>query len=389
MSLQWPWFSVLGTIVLPALGHLYHFILAVNVSHGLGFRQRVLDRLRAGLLAGLVATSAFLLWKHLQHPWWTWDWPLRGYVVLCVLSGGIIGPMASLRLAVRKQPSGIAGRSQLYDLAATSGFEALIGQGKYSCQLRLPGNESFQLRRRDWELEFAGLPDALEGLSIVQLSDLHFAPCFQRRFFERVIETCRDWQADLIVITGDLIDDDETIAWIDPVLTPLEARLGKYAILGNHDNEHQPDRILDALAGAGFESLEGRWITFAAEGATLALGGTSAPWGPAFEPGDIPQADFRVLLSHSPDLFYRACRWEIDLMLSGHNHGGQIRLPLLGPVLMPSRYSRRFDRGFFRHGLTLMYVSEGVAGKHPARYGCPPEVCRFVLRSTNDNKPDF
>ena len=67
-------------------------------------------------------------------------------------------------------------------------------------------------------------------------------------------------------------------------------------------------------------------------------------------------------------------------MFSGHNHGGQIRLPLVGAVFMPSRYSRRFDRGFFRAGRTLLYVNEGIAGKHPVRYGCPPEISRFVLR---------
>ena len=68
-------------------------------------------------------------------------------------------------------------------------------------------------------------------------------------------------------------------------------------------------------------------------------------------------------------------------MLSGHNHGGQIRLPFVGPVFMPSRYSRRFDRGFFRQNGTLLYVNEGVGGKHPVRYGCPPEVSRLVLRT--------
>lgn len=68
-------------------------------------------------------------------------------------------------------------------------------------------------------------------------------------------------------------------------------------------------------------------------------------------------------------------------MLSGHNHGGQIRLPFIGPVFMPSRYSRRFDRGFFRRNGTLMYVNEGIGGKHPVRYGCPPEVSRLVLHA--------
>jgi predicted MPP superfamily phosphohydrolase len=95
----------------------------------------------------------------------------------------------------------------------------------------------------------------------------------------------------------------------------------------------------------------------------------------------MPPADFRLLLSHSPDRFYRAVRWGIDLMLSGHNHGGQIRLPLVGAVFMPSVYSRRFDRGFFRRGRTLMYASDGIAGMHPVRYGCPPEITRFVLRT--------
>ena len=72
-------------------------------------------------------------------------------------------------------------------------------------------------------------------------------------------------------------------------------------------------------------------------------------------------------------------------MLSGHNHGGQVRFPVIGPVLMPSLYSRRFDRGFFRSGRTLMHVSQGVAGKHPVRYGCPPEISRLVLRAAVPN----
>jgi predicted MPP superfamily phosphohydrolase len=226
-------------------------------------------------------------------------------------------------------------------------------------------------------------------LTILQLSDLHFAPCFDRLFFERVIEACRTWTADLVVITGDLVDDEEVLPWLEPVLEPLRGRLGKYAILGNHDAENQPGRIIEELARAGFESLEGRWITIGVNDSCLALGGTSAPWGPSFAPEGIPGADLRVLLSHSPDLFYRARGWGIDLMLSGHNHGGQIRLPVVGPVFMPSRYSRRFDRGFFRSGGTLMYVSEGVAGTHPARYGCPPEVCRFALRRANRDEPEW
>ena len=170
--------------------------------------------------------------------------------------------------------------------------------------------------------------------------------CFQRRFFEAVVDACQGWTADLVVMTGDLVEVDETIGWVEPLLRPLDARLGKFAILGNHDKEHQPKAISAELGRAGFEMLEGRWTTLDLEGTALAIGGTSAPWGPAFAASDVPQADFRILLSHSPDLFFKAQRWGIDLMLSGHNHGGQIRLPLIGPVFMPSRYSLAIRPGF-------------------------------------------
>jgi predicted MPP superfamily phosphohydrolase len=101
----------------------------------------------------------------------------------------------------------------------------------------------------------------------------------------------------------------------------------------------------------------------------------------------MPEADFRILLSHSPDQFPRAASKGVDLVLAGHNHGGQIRLPVFGPILMPSRYSRHFDRGFFRSGPSMLYVSQGVGGKHPIRYGCSPEITRFTLRPTPAARP--
>jgi predicted MPP superfamily phosphohydrolase len=226
------------------------------------------------------------------------------------------------------------------------------------------------------------MPAKLDGLEIVQLSDLHFAPCFDRNFFENVVESCLAWHADLIVVTGDLVEDDSVLEWIEPLLSRLEARLGKFAILGNHDRDHHPSRIGAELSRAGFAMLDGAWTSIDCDGAVVALGGTSEPWGRALDHRTMPAADFRILMSHSPDQFYCAQRRGIDFVLAGHNHGGQIRLPLVGPVFMPSRYSRRFDRGFFRRRQTLMYVSEGVAGKHPVRYGCPPEVARFVLKAT-------
>ena len=381
MSPDWAWLLVLALVIPPALGHLYHFILLVNVGSGIGLREPVMDRVRDLLFGGLLVSSGLLLWMHLHAPWWSWSPPLFSYAVLCVVTGTLVWPITSQLIIRRRRPAGIDGKSVSIDLAEREGHTTLIGTGHGSWLLRLPRNQSFQLQRREWDVAIPNLPEQLDGLQIVQISDLHLAPCFNRRFFEAVVEACIDWQSDLVVMTGDLVEHDQTLSWVEPLLSPLEARLGKFAILGNHDKEHQPPMIARELERAGFEMLEGRWTTLGVDGRTLAIGGTSAPWGPALAERDMPSADIRILLSHSPDLFYKAQRWGIDLMLSGHNHGGQIRLPLIGPVFMPSRYSRRFDRGFFRQNGTLLYVNEGVGGKHPVRYGCPPEVSRFVLRA--------
>jgi predicted MPP superfamily phosphohydrolase len=100
----------------------------------------------------------------------------------------------------------------------------------------------------------------------------------------------------------------------------------------------------------------------------------------------MPDADTRILLSHTPDLLATAAAWDIDLMLSGHNHGGQIRLPVVGPILMPSRFSRRFEQGFYRLDRTLLYVGRGIGAKHPIRYGCMPEIARITLRVPSEHR---
>lgn len=259
--------------------------------------------------------------------------------------------------------------------------ELLIGTGLSSAMLRLPGNESLTLRIDDQRLEIPGLARSIDGLTILQISDLHFSRAYRRRFFELVFELAAAEPADLVLFTGDLLDDDDARDWIRPVFSRISGRLGSYAILGNHDNQHAPERSLEELGLAGFESVDGLWKTLRIGDSTLAIGGTRKPWGPLPQPGDALDADFRILLSHTPDLLELATRWGVDLMLSGHNHGGQVRLPAVGPVLMPSRFGRRYDRAFFKQGKTLLHVSAGVGGKHPIRYNCTPEIARLVLSS--------
>jgi uncharacterized protein len=365
-----------------ALGHVCLSVLAVNVLHGVGFSPRGMKRAAASLMIALALATLGLLWLAWARSWRDWPGPVQVYAALCVFVALVAFPATTLTRWLRRTPRGVSGRSEEIDLARREGRENLIGSGPGAWWLRVPGNDAFRLAVREWEVDVPGLPPACEGLSILHLTDLHLDPNYAHRFFEAVVdEAARLLPVDLVLFTGDLIDDNRSLERVVPLLSRLRGRLGQFAILGNHDYRKDHRRAVAELAKAGFPDLEGRWTCLDLNGATIALGGSSAPWGPEPDPSEVPEADARILLSHSPDRFYRAQSWGVDLMLCGHNHGGQYRLPAIGPVLMPSLYSRRFDRGFFRRGRTLMYVSQGIAAEHPFRFNCPPEVTRFVLKA--------
>jgi predicted MPP superfamily phosphohydrolase len=364
-----------------AVGHFALFVLTVNVTHAFGHRKRTMGRITLALLLIYMAISAALAWEAWSGPVLAWSWPSLVYVSVCVLTGVLVLPTVTAYLHHRPRPRDIVTRASEIDLAAGRDVAAFMGQGKLAWMIRLPRNESLRLRRIDCTLPFRDLPSALDGLSVLHFSDTHFSPSFTREFFTAVADEAQSMPSDLVLFTGDLLDDDATVDWIVPVFSRLHGRRGSFAILGNHDLDHHPARLVQGLEEAGFHELEGKWQTLAIGGTTIALGGTSYPWGPPLLMSDRPRADFRIVLSHSPDPFYDFSRAGIDLMLSGHNHGGQIRVPMIGAIFMPSRYSRRFDRGFFRRDDMTLHVSQGVAGKHPVRYGCVPEITRITLRA--------
>jgi predicted MPP superfamily phosphohydrolase len=375
MNPAWPLLALL------AIGHLAIFALVFNMMHALGISERRTTRMTLGLLFACIASIIALAVVTVPHDWHSWSWVVRGYAVVCWAIALVGLPLVTVARALRREPDGIEENSVEVELNGEAGSESLIGSGRYAWMLRIPGNESLRLIKREWRILSPSLPSRWDGLSLVHLSDLHFSPSYRRQFFEKVADEAAAWEADFVVFTGDLVDHDECLDWIVPVMSRLRGRLGTFAILGNHDFHHDHEDVIKRLADAGFTSIEGRWTELEIDGSSLALGGTSYPWGTPIDLRAMISADYRILLSHSPDLFYRAAASGIDLMLSGHNHGGQIRFPILGPIFMPSLYSRRLDRGHFRKGPTTLHVSQGVAGKHPLRFGCMPEIGRFVLHS--------
>ncbi len=370
-------------VMLAVLGHLGLTFLVINVSHGSGWLSPWLDRLTILLLAvaGLSSLAAIgWLWG---VPFSRWPLPLQSYGAVCLAISLIGLPVACVKRYLRRNPpTGTTVRHEEFDFSRPDDEgRTPFGAGLRSWMLRLPGNESLRLRILDYNVELPGLAPELDGLSVLQLSDFHFTLGFQRTFFEAVAREAARRPADLVLFTGDLVDDQECIAWIEPVLGQVRGRLGSFAILGNHDCLAGPSQIEDELRRTGYEMLEGRWTTRDYRGVSLCLGGTSAPWGSDPDPTARPPAALSILLCHTPDGVYRAASWGVDLMFSGHNHGGQVRLPIIGPILMPSVYGRRFDCGFFRQDRTLLYVSRGLGAEYPIRYGCPPEITRLTFRS--------
>jgi uncharacterized protein len=368
---------ILGAI---AFGHCCVIVWVINVSHGYGMSERVFRKLEAATLLLIAVVSLWLLGLAVIRPWTAWPLVAGVYSWLCLGMALLAFPAVTIARRLRRLPAGIKTRGRQQEECPVADPSIWLGTHPRSWWLRIPRNESLELWTSEYEIELPGLPTELDGLRILHLSDFHCSLAYDRAYFQFVVDAASSIETDLVLFTGDLVDSAESIDWVPGLFRGLRGRLGQYAILGNHDFAQDYRHIYRAVLRSGFELLEGRWTTREIEGLTLALGGTSYPWG---RPLDLPggsDADFRILLSHSPDLFYQASTQGIDLMLSGHNHGGQVRLPGIGPVLMPSRFSRRFDQGFFRHRQTLLHVSPGIGAKHPWRANCPPEIARLVLR---------
>jgi predicted MPP superfamily phosphohydrolase len=199
------------------------------------------------------------------------------------------------------------------------------------------------------------------------------------------MDRCTAWEPDLVAITGDVADSIHHQRWVLPVLGRLRWRVAALAILGNHDYWYDPPFIRRRLVRLGMHYLGNNWKQIEVRGEPLIAIGNEWPWAkPAPDMAGCPEAGFRLCLSHTPDNFPWARRAGVDLTLAGHVHGGQVRLPLFGSVLVPSRHGRRYDCGLFYEAPTLLHVSRGLSGEHPLRYGCPPEVTLLTLRRSAD-----
>ncbi len=309
------------------------------------------------------------------------------YAALCVIVAIAFAPKWLWRQLTLRQPAALLSNdTATIDVVQRLGHRPL---GKLSTRLlaRVPGNQILRLDVTEKHIALPRLSSTLDGLSIAHLSDLHFTGKLTRDYFDLIVDLTNDLDADLVAVTGDIIDKAHCLNWIPKTLGRLRSRHGVYFVLGNHDK-----RLCDVpelrrlLTDAGLIDLGGRWLEVNVLGEPIVLAGNELPWfAPAADMQQCPPRagdgrPLRILLSHTPDQIEWARRFGFDLMLAGHTHGGQIRFPWIGAVVSPSYYGTKYTGGLFHEPPTLMHVSRGIAGLHPLRINCPPELTKLVLR---------
>lgn len=228
------------------------------------------------------------------------------------------------------------------------------------------------------------LPGEFEGFRIVQLSDIHHSPFTNREQIERAVKTANSLHPDIIALTGDYISHDRRYAApCAELLGELRARFGVFAVLGNHDHWTDAALITDLFRAEGITVLINEGMRFEHKGVTFWLAGVDDTMV-GLE--DLPLAlagarddEMKLLLAHNPIILRRAARAGVDLVLSGHTHGGQVTLR--SERSASGRPRRRLLRGLGRQGETQIYVTRGLGTVVlPIRYGCPPEVSLLEMR---------
>lgn len=242
-----------------------------------------------------------------------------------------------------------------------------------------------------------GLPPTLDGLRVAQLTDIHLGPWISLGYVRDVIRKTNELEPDLILLTGDYVH--QSPKYIDPAvsaLAGLRARIGIVGVLGNHDWWEGVRLTRRAFDRTGIPLIDNARIFLSPERALVkqsSEGLCIAGVGDLLEDrclykdalGGVPEAMPRLLLSHNPDVAEERGLVEggfrVDLMLSGHTHGGQIWIPGLGTPVVPSRFGQKYARGLVQGPVCPVFTSSGIGMTVlPLRLGVPPEIAVIELK---------
>lgn len=277
-------------------------------------------------------------------------------------------------------------------MVKTSGARRFLRRrGLITLALNSPETELTPAFARDPEISRTDiwldrLPAAHNGLRIAHLTDVHHSLFTPLEYVQRAVKMANHLRPDLVALTGDYVTLSPSYIWpVAQMLGKLRAPLGVFAVLGNHDFKVDPDEITRALRAQRIRVLRNAHYPLRARGATLWIVGVDDLWWGADDLDaalhSVPERDPKILLCHNPMGIHRAASHGIDFMISGHTHGGQVRLPVVGSVRGNSKLGERFVDGWNRLNGTQIYISRGIGRSVvPLRLNCPPEIACFCLR---------
>lgn len=377
-------------LAIVAVGHGGLHIAIYNRINGFGWpRKRIKRLVRVFFVNALAIPTVILIYQHRQlveilfagEPWNTLHPLAYVYGWLCLLALVVFGiPWLLWRPILGVEWVRALRRVEVVDVRRTLGRDLTLTR-KARLVSRLPTNQLLQLAIEEIELPVVGLPSRLDGYRIAHLSDVHLTGEIHADYATHVVARATQARPDMIALTGDIIDKQSCIDWLVDIFSPADAVDGCFFILGNHDT-----RVVDswetraAMDRAGWIDLGSQAVEKKLGGVRSLLIGNEHPW---FERPQLTDcsAEFRLLLSHTPDQIWWARKHRVDLMLAGHTHGGQGRLPLAGPILSPSFHGSRFASGSFYKAPTTLHVTRGIGGVHLARINCRPELSLLTLRT--------
>jgi predicted MPP superfamily phosphohydrolase len=302
------------------------------------------------------------------------------FVAGCVLAVRSVLRFVGDRLGVetdvgRRRALNLAGNALVAAPFVVIGYGALIQRTNF--------------RVREVDVPFPGLPQDLDGLRLLQLSDIHLGPFLSEAEFARVVDAAIELRPHIALVTGDLISShDDPLAECIRQLSRLKADAGVFGCMGNHERYAGVEKItaqMAARAGIRFLRQEAQPLRFGRSLINLAgvdyqsLAGKQSYLRGAEKL--IAPGAFNVLLSHNPDVFPVAAQQGYNLLLAGHTHGGQVTVEILDQSINPARFLTPFVYGLYRSGPAAEYVTRGIGTIGiPARIGAPPEVSVVRLR---------
>jgi predicted MPP superfamily phosphohydrolase len=248
------------------------------------------------------------------------------------------------------------------------------------------------------DIALSRLPQAFDGFTIAQLSDLHYEQHTSAATIRKSVDIVNSLKPDLIAVTGDFItvpmfkyhvrQAAKTAEPCAELLRQLSAPMGVFAVLGNHDRSSDALRIIGALKENGLPVLMNRSVPIERKSARIWITGVDdALFGePDLQASleKVPSTEPAVLLAHEPDFADEAASSSIDLQLSGHSHGGQIWIPGIGAPWLPP-LARNYPRGLYKIGKLTLYTNIGIGTiRAPVRINCPPEVTLITLRAAEN-----